>query len=135
MKKITPFVVAALLGPAMLFAQTRNTQKGCYQAMDHSRKAAKPTAVTANSESSWNLLLEGVIKKARLECKDGPKFGECLGEFVDNLSACDGVGDKKLQTYIEEMRRSALAHATPKSKADAPARPLEVSTEADGATK
>jgi hypothetical protein len=106
-----------------------SAEQKCYQAMDHSAKSAKPTVVMANSDRAWNRLLEDVIQNARLECKDGPKFGDCLAGFLDNLHACDNVADKKLQTYIEELRRSAEAHATPSGK------PVQMSKEDLGSQK
>jgi hypothetical protein len=113
---------------AAAFAIPSAEQK-CYQAMDHSAKTSKPTVVMANSGPAWNFLLEDVIKKARLECKEGAKFGECLGGFLDDLRACDNVGDKKLQIYIEEVRRAAEPHATHSGK------PVEVSAEQGTANK
>jgi hypothetical protein len=107
-------ILLVLLSAASVFAQTRNTERGCSQAMDHSTKTGKPSAIIANSDAAWDAMLENQIQKARLECK-GEKMGDCLSKFLDDLSACEGVGSANLQRYVEELRRSAEAHATPKS--------------------
>jgi len=100
---------------SVAFAQSKNTQLGCYRAMD--RSGVKKPGDGASSEAAWNVLLEDQIKKAQHKCNPEEKtYGDCLGEFVDSLRACEGVGDKDLQIYVQDMRKTALAHATHNSK-------------------
>ena len=82
-----------------------------YLTMDQSPATVKSSLVTPDSDNAWDAILEGRISKARSECK-GEKLGSCLSEFLLKLEACERVGGRRLRTYVNEIRRSAEAHAS-----------------------